>query len=102
VIDHIEEIFQKEVDLDDTPWWTKYLDINIQNWSRDKLIKLYIHKSWSLKELLRELYDRIDELNVTIRVQNKLIKELDDKFKREQMAKKYYSDQLNKLKKELN
>ena len=97
----LEKLMDEHKDLDNQPWWTEYLGVDIYNWPRARLIKLYTSTSYATLEIIRELYDRIDELKDQIFSQKKLIKELEEKYDKERLAKKFYRDQETKLRKKL-
>ena len=101
MIDNFEELINRHKDLEDTPWWAEYLGIDIKNWPRERLIKLYLYKQYSSVEIIKELYERLDELKATIFTKDKLIKELEEKYKKEQVAKRFYREQETKMRKKL-
>lgn len=101
MIDNFDELVNRHKDIEDTPWWAEYLGIDIKNWPRERLIKLYLHKQYSTTEIIKELYDRIDEHKETIHTKDKLITELEEKYKKERLAKRFYREQETKLRQKL-
>jgi len=94
MIDYDTLLDQNE--FDEMPYWAEYLGIDISNWPRERLVKLYLHKHHSTKEYIKELQDRLSDKEDTISVQRKLIRELEDKNTKEKLAKKFYRDQESK------
>jgi len=89
----LEKLLDEHKDLEESPWWTEYLGIEIYNWPRARLVKLYIATRHATLEMIKELYDRLDELKDQIFTQKKLVKELEEKYNKERLAKRFYREQ---------
>lgn len=57
----IEEILNDFDELDNMPWWAEHLGINLLNWERRKLIKLYLIKQEGARKRIQELENRLDD-----------------------------------------
>lgn len=93
----LEKLLHEHQDIEETPAWAEYLGIDIIKWPRARIIKLYMHTRTMFTQLMTELYERIDDLNKTIFYSEKLIKELEQKYTKERVAKRYYREEQTKL-----
>lgn len=57
----IETILNDFDELDNMPWWAEHLGINLLNWERRKLIKLYLIKQEGARKRIEELEGRLDD-----------------------------------------
>jgi len=91
-----DTLLNEHDDIDTVPYWAEFLGIEIRNWPRERLVKLYLHNHHSTRVVINELQERLGDKDATIFAQRKLIKELEDKNTKEKLAKKFYRDQENK------
>ena len=89
----LEKLLDEHKDLEESPWWAEYLGIDLIKWPKERLIKLYSTTRYATLEIIKELYDRLDELKDQIFTQKKLVKELEEKYNKERLAKRFYREQ---------
>jgi len=62
----IKEILDDFEELDQMPWWAEHMGINLLNWDRRKLIKLYLITYYGAIKEQRDLYERLEDKNKII------------------------------------
>lgn len=104
-----DKVIRKSNEVEETPWWAEYLNINLANWPKERLIRLYKYVHSTAIQITNELYERIDELKNNIYYKDKLITSLEEQLKKERLQTSWLRrshnealDQIAELKKKLH